>query len=278
LDRRRDEVLADWWGFIKPMLVMGLAALLLLMEPDFGATVVIGCSLMGMIFLSGAKLTRFIVLLVLCSAGAVVLVLIQPYRLKRLTGFAEPWQDPFGDGYQLTQALIAFGRGEWTGVGLGNSVQKLFYLPEAHTDFVFSILAEEFGLVGVTITIILFSILVYRSMLIGRKAEVAGNRFNAYFAYGLGILFATQAFVNMGVNIGLLPTKGLTLPLVSYGGSSLLVCCMAIAVLTRIACETRFMTVKTEAKEIDAPTEKERVRPRRTRADLKQRGLKYVKV
>ncbi len=240
LDRRREEVLADWWGFMKPMIIMGLAALLLLMEPDFGATVVIGCSLMGMIFLSGAKLTRFLVLLAFCSVGAVVLVLIQPYRLKRLTGFVEPWSDPFGDGYQLTQALIAFGQGEIAGVGLGNSVQKLFYLPEAHTDFVFSILAEEFGLVGVTITIVLFSVLVYRAMVIGRKAEVTGNRFNAYFAYGLGILFASQAFINMGVNTGLLPTKGLTLPLVSYGGSSLLVSCMAIAVLTRIACETAY--------------------------------------
>lgn len=237
LDRRREEVMASWWGFVKPMLVMFMAAFLLLMEPDFGATVVIASAVLGMIFLSGARIGQFSVLIIGCGISAVLLVMSQPYRLKRFTGYTDPWADQFGSGYQLSQALIAFGRGEWTGLGLGNSIQKLFYLPEAHTDFVFAILAEEFGLIGCFIVVGLFSVLVFRALKIGMKAEQANQRFAAYFAYGIGLLIGGQALINMGVNTGLLPTKGLTLPLVSYGGSSLVVSCMCIGVLVRINLE-----------------------------------------
>jgi len=238
LVRRRDEVMRTWWGFAKPMLVLMVIAILLLMEPDFGATVVIGAAFLGMIFLSGAKLGQFILLIVGCLATAWGLIYSSPYRLQRLTGYTDPWADQFGSGYQLTQSLIAFGRGDWAGVGLGNSIQKQFYLPEAHTDFVFAILAEEFGLIGTVLVVILFSVLVYRALMIGNLAERSNQLFSAYFAYGIGILLGVQAFINIGVNMGLLPTKGLTLPLVSYGGSSLIVSCMCIGVLARIYYET----------------------------------------
>jgi cell division protein FtsW len=238
LVRRRDEVMRTWWGFAKPMLVLMVVAMLLLMEPDFGATVVIGAAFLGMIFLSGAKLGQFILLIFACLAAAWAMIQSSPYRLQRLTGYTDPWADQFGSGYQLTQSLIAFGRGDWAGVGLGNSIQKQFYLPEAHTDFVFAILAEEFGLIGTIIVVILFSVLVYRALMIGNLAERSNQLFSAYFAYGIGILLGVQAFINIGVNMGLLPTKGLTLPLVSYGGSSLIVSCMCIGVLARIYHET----------------------------------------
>jgi len=238
LVRRRDEVMRTWWGFAKPMLVLMVIAFLLLMEPDFGATVVIGAAFLGMIFLSGAKLGQFILLIVGCLATAWGLIYSSPYRLQRLTGYTDPWADQYGSGYQLTQSLIAFGRGDWAGVGLGNSIQKQFYLPEAHTDFVFAILAEEFGLIGTILVVILFSVLVYRALMIGNLAERSNQLFSAYFAYGIGILLGVQAFINIGVNMGLLPTKGLTLPLVSYGGSSLIVSCMCIGVLARIYYET----------------------------------------
>lgn len=234
LVRRRDEVIASWWGFAKPMIVLFVAALLLLAEPDFGATVVIGCAFLGMIFLSGAKIGQFILLIVACLVSVVLLVLSQPYRLKRLTGYTDPWADQYASGYQLTQSLIAFGRGDVAGVGLGNSIQKQFYLPEAHTDFVFAILAEEFGLIGTLVVILLFAFLVYRICRTGLLAEQKGMLYSAYFAYGIGILIGIQAFINMGVNMGLLPTKGLTLPLVSYGGSSLIVSCMCVGIVARI--------------------------------------------
>lgn len=248
LVRRRDEVMQTWWGFAKPMLVLMVVAVLLLMEPDFGATVVIGAAFLGMIFLSGAKLGQFIVLIMTCLVSAWAMIQSSPYRLQRLTGYTDPWADQFGSGYQLTQSLIAFGRGDWAGVGLGNSIQKQFYLPEAHTDFVFAILAEEFGLIGTILVVILFSVLVYRALMIGHLAERCNQLFSAYFAYGIGILLGVQAFINIGVNMGLLPTKGLTLPLVSYGGSSLIVCCMCIGVLARIYHEAMVAVENDEAK------------------------------
>jgi len=234
LVRRREEVMTSWWGFAKPMIVFGVAAVLLLAEPDFGATVVIGAAFLGMIFLSGARLGQFFILISVCLCGAIGLVYSQPYRLQRFIGYTDPWADQFGTGYQLTQSLIAFGRGDWAGVGLGNSIQKQFYLPEAHTDFVFAILAEEFGLIGTFFVVCLFAVLVYRALRIGYLAEKQQQLFNAFFAYGIGILLGVQSFINMGVNMGLLPTKGLTLPLVSYGGSSLVVSCICIGVLARI--------------------------------------------
>ena len=234
LVRRRDEVRSSWWGFAKPMLVMAVVAMLLLSEPDLGATVVIGSAFLGMIFLSGVKLGQFMVLISGCLVSVGLLIYSQPYRLKRLVGYTDPWADPYGTGYQVIQSLIAFGRGDWSGVGLGNSIQKQFYLPEAHTDFVFAILAEEFGLIGTLVVVSLFSVLVYRAIRIGYLAEKKQQLFSAYFAYGIGILLGVQSFINIGVNMGLLPTKGLTLPLVSYGGSSLVVSCMCIGVLLRI--------------------------------------------
>ncbi len=239
LVRQRDCVRTQWFGLVKPMLVLALLVLLLLMEPDFGAAVVLVSSVLGMVFLSGARLMPFVALL-LGTAGCVVgLAVSQPYRLARITTFADPWADPFNSGYQLTQSLIAFGRGEWVGIGLGNSIQKLFYLPEAHTDFVYAILAEETGVVGAVLVILLYAMLVTRGMKLGRSAERLGSRFRASLCYGIALCFAAQAFTNIGVNTGLLPTKGLTLPFLSFGGSSLVISLMAAGLLLRVELENR---------------------------------------
>ncbi len=240
LVRHGAEVRASLLGFVKPMLVLALVAVLLLREPDFGATVVVSASVLGMLFLGGARLWPFVALLSVVVAAGAALIWSSPYRLERMTGFMNPWADPFDTGFQLTQALIAFGRGEWLGVGLGASVQKLFYLPEAHTDFLFAVLAEELGLLGSLIVMALFGLVVVRAYIIGRVAEKGGNLFAAYMAYGLGLWIGLQALINIGVNMGVLPTKGLTLPLMSYGGSSIVVMCIAIALLLRIAHETHF--------------------------------------
>lgn len=235
--RRRDELLNTWPGFLKPLIVLGLASVLLVIQPDFGATVVLVTAAAGMIFLSGVRLSRFVPLIgVLVVLGA-TLILTQPYRLKRVVSYLDPWKDQFDSGYQLTQSLIAFGRGSWDGVGLGNSIQKLFYLPEAHTDFIFAIIAEEFGLVGSLLVLGLYAILVVSGFVIARRAEKAGMPFSACFGYGLTLLIGLQAGINMSVSTGLLPTKGLTLPLVSYGGSSLMITCVCIGVLARIEME-----------------------------------------
>ncbi|GAA0848683.1 putative lipid II flippase FtsW [Marinobacter szutsaonensis] len=235
--RRRDELLNTWPGFLKPLVVLGVASVLLVIQPDFGATVVLVTAAAGMIFLSGVRLTRFLPLIAILVALGTVLVLTQPYRLKRVVSYLDPWKDQFDTGYQLTQSLIAFGRGEWAGVGLGNSIQKLFYLPEAHTDFIFAIIAEEFGLLGSLLVLALFTVLVISGFVIARRAEKAEMPFGACFAYGLTLLIGLQAGINMAVSTGLLPTKGLTLPLVSYGGSSLMITCVCIGVLARIEME-----------------------------------------
>jgi cell division protein FtsW len=234
LVRHGDAVRSSIWGFIKPMLMIGIAALLLLLEPDFGATVVIIGTVLGMMYLGGVRFTQFVSFLALFGAAAVLLIVSSPYRLERLTSFMNPWADPFDSGFQLTQSLIAIGTGGWFGTGLGGSVQKLFYLPESHTDFLFAVLSEELGFIGVCTVIVLYSILFYRATRIALQAEKCGNRFAAYIAYGIGIWLGMQAVINMGVNMGLLPTKGLTLPLMSYGGSSLIISCMAIGLLLRI--------------------------------------------
>lgn len=237
--RREHEVRNHWQGFLKPMAVLFAATLLLMTEPDFGATVIVGASAFGMLFLAGVKLGHFMIVLGGAVGAMLVLVVSAPYRLKRLTAYTDPWADPFDTGFQLTQSLIAFGRGEWLGVGLGNSVQKLFYLPEAHTDFVFSIWAEETGFVGAAAVIALFAALIARIFWVGRRTLAAGNPFGAYVCYGVALVFSGQAFVNMGVSSGLLPTKGLTLPFVSYGGTSLIVCCCMLALVLRIERDTR---------------------------------------
>jgi cell division protein FtsW len=216
------------------MLMIGLAAMLLLLEPDFGATVVIIGTVMGMMYLGGVRFLQFTTFLGIFGAAAYSLIVSSPYRMERLTSFMNPWADPYDSGFQLTQSLIAIGTGGWFGTGLGGSVQKLFYLPESHTDFLFAVLSEELGFVGVCAVIALYSILFYRATRIALQAEKCGNRFAAYTAYGIGIWLAMQAVINMGVNMGMLPTKGLTLPLMSYGGSSLIICCMAIGLLLRI--------------------------------------------
>lgn len=241
LVRRGSEVRSSVWGFLKPMLPIGLIGVLLLLEPDFGATAVLLATVMGMMFLGGVRLWLFGGLVALAAGALGVLAITSPYRLQRLTTFLDPWADPFNTGFQLTQALIAIGRGEWFGVGLGAGVQKLFYLPEAHTDFLFAVLAEELGLVGSLSVILAFGFIVWRAFQIGAVAERSGNRFGGYLAYGIGLWMGLQAFVNIGVNMGILPTKGLTLPLISYGGSSMLVTCVAFALLLRVDVELRLM-------------------------------------
>lgn len=226
-------------GFLRPLSVVGLLGLLCLMEPDFGAAVVMTATAMGMLFLGGVRLWLFGLLLIPAFSLAAFLAISSPYRLERLTAFMNPWADPFNSGFQLTQALIAFGRGEWFGVGLGGSIQKLFYLPEAHTDFLFAVMAEELGLVGGVVVILLFALLVWRAFSIGRAADKAGEVFGTHVAYGIGLWLGFQTFINIGVNMGVLPTKGLTLPLMSYGGSSILASCLAVALLLRVDFEVR---------------------------------------
>ncbi|WOX06439.1 putative lipid II flippase FtsW [Microbulbifer pacificus] len=230
---RRNEKLRHWSSFMIPISVLGIVALLLLLEPDFGSVVVISGTALAMVFLAGARLPHTFMLVGVAACGLVAMALVSPYRLQRLTTFLDPWGEQFAGGYQLTQSLIAFGRGEWFGVGLGNSVQKLFYLPEAHTDFVFAILAEEWGMFGGVVVIGLYAALTWSLLRLVRKALAKQAFFTALLVFGIAVLFAGQAFVNMGVASGLLPTKGLTLPFVSSGGSSLVVCFALFALAWR---------------------------------------------
>ncbi len=237
--RQGEAVRSTFTGFVIPNMVIGLIALLLLLQPDLGACVVLFATTLGMLFIGGAPFLRLI-----CWFGVMVsvvcsLIVFSPYRLQRLISFMDPWQDPWGSGFQLTQALIAFGRGEWFGLGVGYGVQKLFYLPEAHTDFVFAVLAEELGLCGSLLVILLFVLVIARAFVIANTAYLAGRLFSAGCAYGIGLLIGIQAFTNIAVNMGLLPTKGLTLPLMSYGGSSLMLCCVLLAMLLRVDYENR---------------------------------------
>jgi cell division protein FtsW len=237
--RRSDELCGSFKGFMKPVGVLGAAAVLLLAEPDFGAATVLMATGLAVLFLAGVRLHHLLVPVLVAVAGMALLAVTSSYRMRRLTAFRNPWDDPFDSGFQLVQSLIAIGRGEWVGVGLGSSVQKLFYLPEAHTDFVFAVLAEEFGFVGVVAVVGLFALLVGRALDISRRAADAGLTFQSYLAASIGIWVGLQAFVNIGVNMGLLPTKGLTLPLLSYGGSSMLVTLGVLGVLLRIHHETQ---------------------------------------
>lgn len=234
LVRRGEEVRTTMKGFLKPMLILGVVGILLLLEPDFGSGVVIAFTALGLMFLGGVRIWQFGVLLLVMASSLMMLAYSSPYRVERLTSFLNPWADPFDSGFQLTQALIAFGRGEWLGVGLGHSVQKLFYLPEAHTDFLFAVIAEELGLWGGLLVIGLFAIVVFRAFRIGHVALCHNDRFAGYLAFGIGLLMGFQALINIGVNMGILPTKGLTLPLMSYGGSSMIATCVACAILLRI--------------------------------------------
>ncbi len=235
--RKRTELVEHWGGYLRPLCVVGACAYLLLLEPDFGAAVVLTATAMAVLFLGGVPLTRFALVLGGAVATTAALAVSTPYRFERITAFLDPWADPFDSGFQLTQSLIAIGSGGWTGVGLGASVQKLFYLPEAHTDFLFAIFAEEMGLLGVAAVVALFAIVVGRAFVIAQRVDRAGRPFSALLAYGIGVWIALQAFINLGVNMGLLPTKGLTLPLMSYGGSSTLVLCAGVGLLLRIGYE-----------------------------------------
>lgn len=237
LVRRQDEVRERLTGFLKPGAVLFLIIVLLLLEPDFGSAVVMIVACLGMIFLGGVNLKQFSVIIAGSLFAVALMATSSSYRMQRLNCFIDPWAHPYDCGYQLTQSLIAFGRGEWLGLGLGNSIQKLFYLPEAHTDFVFAILAEELGFIGGLFTILLFAALIFKIFQIGKKAEADNKLFSAYLSYGIGLVIASQVFINIGVNTGVLPTKGLTLPFLSYGGSSLIVTFVMMGILARIDAE-----------------------------------------
>ncbi len=239
LVRRQDEVARSFWGFAKPMLLLVITSSLILLQPDFGTTVVLFATALGMLFLGGVVLYQFAMLIGMAGAAGWALIYFSPYRWQRMTTFLNPWDDPFNTDFQLSQALIAFGRGEVTGVGLGNGIQKQFYLPEAHTDFIMAVVGEEFGLVGTLSVILLFAFITWRAFQIGSRAETRGERFSAYAAYGLGLWIGMQAFINIGVNVGMLPTKGLTLPFMSYGGNSIIVVCLLMALLLRVDYENR---------------------------------------
>jgi cell division protein FtsW len=226
-------------GFLPMAAVMVFIAAMLLMQPDFGALVVTTAIAMSILFLGGLNWRVFAGLIVLLAVAFVALIFFSPYRLERITGFMDPWADPFGKGYQLSHSLIAFGRGEWMGVGLGASVEKLFYLPEAHTDFLLAVIGEELGFIGIAVVIGLFATFIYRAFFIGREAMMRERYFAALVAQGIAVWLSVQAFINMGVNMGLLPTKGLTLPFLSFGGTGILVNAMAVAILLRIDYETR---------------------------------------
>ncbi|MFZ4833503.1 cell division protein FtsW [Rouxiella sp. Mn2063] len=239
LVRKVDEVRSNFWGFCKPMGVMVVLAVLLLAQPDLGTVVVLFVTTLAMLFLAGAKLWQFLAIIGSGIFAVCLLIVAEPYRMRRVTSFWNPWADPFGSGYQLTQSLMAFGRGEFWGQGLGNSVQKLEYLPEAHTDFIFSILGEELGYFGVVLSLLMVFFVAFRAMSIGRRALELDQRFSGFLACSIGVWFSFQALVNVGAAAGMLPTKGLTLPLISYGGSSLLIMSTALVLLLRIDFETR---------------------------------------
>jgi cell division protein FtsW len=240
--RREEQLRTTLGGLAKPLGLLVLVGVLLLAEPDFGAATVLFATGFGMLFIAGARLRYVIAMTVIAGAGFAVVAISSSYRMRRLTTFLNPWADPYNSGFQLTQSLIAIGRGQWFGVGLGESVQKLFYLPEAHTDFLFAVLAEELGLAGVVATLALFLALIWRSFYVARLASDAGLKFQSYLAAAFGLWVGIQAFINMGVNMGVLPTKGLTLPLMSYGRSSLIVSLAWVGLLLRVYHEAMLET------------------------------------
>ena len=241
--RRYDEVRSRHLSIFKPLIVMLVLGCFLLLQPDLGSTVVLFIIMSGMLFIVGAKILQFVGLIALGGILFVWLVLTASYRLKRFTGFLEPFKDPYGTGFQLTNSLMAFGRGEITGEGLGNSIQKLDYLPEAHTDFIMAIIGEEFGFIGIFIVILLLGLLIFRAMKIGRESLMLEQRFRGFFALGIGFWIFFQGFVNLGMALGMLPTKGLTFPLVSYGGSSIIIMSATIGILLRIDHENRLFRI-----------------------------------
>ncbi|WP_414704587.1 cell division protein FtsW [Pseudoalteromonas ruthenica] len=242
LVRKRDEVQENLKGFVKPISVFIVYAGLILLQPDLGTVVVMFVTTVGLLFLAGAKLWQFFALMLSGIGLVIALIVFEPYRWARVVGFLEPWEDPFGKGYQLVQSLMAYGQGGWLGQGLGNSVQKLQYMPHAHNDFIFAVVAEELGFIGVLTILVLLGTLVFRALLIGQRALKANKEYEGYLALGIGIWFAFQSMVNVGASAGILPTKGLTLPFISYGGSSFLVMAIAAGVLLRVDFETKVAT------------------------------------
>lgn len=249
LVRRSEEVRGNIIGFIKPLAVVFMLAIMLLAQPDLGSVVVLFVCTFGLLFIGGAKLFQFLLIIGAGIAALVALIIFEPYRMRRVTSFLDPWADPYGSGYQLTQSLMAFGRGGFWGQGLGNSIQKLSYLPEAHTDFVFAILGEELGYFGVMVVLFLQLLLAMKALKIGRVALLRQKFYEGYLACGIGIWFSFQTVVNVGAAAGMLPTKGLTLPLVSYGGSSLIAISIAVAILLRIDFERRLETMHVISRE-----------------------------
>ncbi|CAM4183721.1 cell division protein FtsW [Pseudoalteromonas ostreae] len=242
LVRKREEVQENIKGFAKPIAVFAVYALLILLQPDLGTVVVMFVTTVGLLFLAGAKLWQFFALILTGVGLVVLLIIVEPYRMARVVGFLEPWDDPFGKGYQLVQSLMAYSQGGWFGQGLGNSVQKLQYLPEAHNDFIFAVIGEELGFIGIVSILMVFGTLVFRALLIGQQALKCGKEYEGYFAFAIGIWFAFQTMVNVGASAGILPTKGLTLPFVSYGGSSLLIMTIAAGILLRVDFESKMAT------------------------------------
>jgi len=234
LAKHRETLSEDWVHFSKLMVVAGLLSVLLILQPDFGSVVLLISTYMVLLFLGGSHIKQFLALVSLFIGTFFLMLTSAPYRLARLTSYLDPWSQQFESGYQLTQSLIAFGRGEWFGVGLGQSVQKMLYLPDAHTDFVFAIYAEEFGFIGVICLLVIYGLFILRILQLGKKAISHQQWYAAYVLIGFGLLLSGQAFINLGVNSGLLPTKGLTLPFISYGGSSLLTCCGMVGMMLRL--------------------------------------------
>jgi len=258
LARRKDELATSWVAILKPFFVVGILVVLLLAQPDFGSSALLGAITACMVLLGGASLLRFFTPVVLGVVAFVGIAVLEPYRLARITSFREPFEDPFGGGYQLVQALIAIGRGEWAGVGLGASVQKLQAFPEVHTDFIFSVLAEELGFIGVMATVLLFTVVVWRAFSIGLRCMTLRRQFAGLVAFGIGCWIGVQATVSIGVNLGILPTKGLTLPLISYGGSSAMMTCAALGLLLRVSyeldrSERQVQRARGELRQVDEP-------------------------
>lgn len=237
--RRSYQLHTRMLGFLIPIGILGLVAGLLILEPDFGSVIVITCTVLGMLFLGGVQFTRFLILLPLVVGSLSMLAISSSYRVQRFISFRDPWADQYDTGYQLVQSLIAFGRGAWFGTGLGGSIQKLLYLPESHTDFIFAVIAEELGLIGSLLVIGLYVIFIFRGLEIGKRAYQTNHPFASYLAYGITLLIGLQVLINIGVNVGVLPTKGLTLPFISYGGSSIVMICIAVGILFRIDFENR---------------------------------------
>ncbi|TVK91679.1 cell division protein FtsW [Shewanella algae] len=244
LVRRHQEVRENAKGFYKPIAVFAVYAFLILMQPDLGAVVVLFVGTVGLLFLAGARLLDFFALILTGVMAFVALVLLEPYRMRRVTSFLDPWQDPFGSGYQLTQSLMAYGRSDWFGQGLGNSIQKLEYLPEAHTDFIFAVIGEELGFIGIIAVLAVLLFVVLRAIRLGSQCLAMDRAFEGYLAYAIGIWICFQTVVNVGASIGILPTKGLTLPFISYGGSSLWVMTAAVMMLIRIDHERRLSLIQ----------------------------------